>query len=397
MESEAKKTVGYYLMLRAVSGFGMSFIAATYVIFLISKGLNLFQVNLVNFFFFGTLFIFEIPTGAFADVFGRRLSFILSCFLLSLSLFVYAIATSFWWFVLGEVIGAVGATFASGAFQAWLVDRLRHQGYEGSIGHVFAREQQIQSGCAIVAAMLGTFAAGKNMSLPWILGGGIMFCAGTLAIIFMREEKFERRRFSFRIGVSSMAETVRTSMQYAKKNSAVRFVIIMGLAQYFSVQAPNMQWQPFFAKFLPDNSALGFVFCGISVAMIIGSSFAPWFSRKIKNERMALSISQIAIGTGICLTVFCSKLFPAMGIFFAHEIARGVFNPLKNVYLNDNIPSRERATLISFESISHHVGGMIGLLVSGSVAQYVSMDSAWVFSGTILILSALVFIKNGKK
>src|ERR1019366_4447354 len=107
-----------YLMLRAISAFGASLLSATYVTFLISKGLNLLEVNLVNFVFFATLFVFEIPTGAFADVFGRKLSFILSCFLFSLGMFLYAIATSFWGFALAEGVAAVGATFASGAFQA---------------------------------------------------------------------------------------------------------------------------------------------------------------------------------------------------------------------------------------------------------------------------------------
>ena len=116
MTDEAKKTIRNYLLLKSISVFGVALISATYVVFLTSKGLDLLQINLVNFFFFTTLLIFEIPTGAFADVFGRKLSFVVSCVLFSSGMFVYAFAQSFWGFVLAEVISAAGATFASGAF-----------------------------------------------------------------------------------------------------------------------------------------------------------------------------------------------------------------------------------------------------------------------------------------
>ncbi len=62
MTREMKETVRHYFLLRAVSSFGMSVMAATYVTFLISRGLNLFEVNLVNLVFFTTLFVCEIPT-----------------------------------------------------------------------------------------------------------------------------------------------------------------------------------------------------------------------------------------------------------------------------------------------------------------------------------------------
>jgi MFS family permease len=397
MTQEAKKTVGYYLMLRTVSAFGISLIAATYVTFLIGKGLNLFQVNLVNFVFFWTLFVFEIPTGAFADVFGRKLSFVLSCILFSGGMFLYAAAHSFWGFALAEAVSAVGATFASGAFQAWLVDRLRHQGYEGPLGKVFAWEQQIRSGVGVLAAMLGAYAAEKNSSLPWFCGGWMFLAAAALAVACMKEEQFVRQKFSWKGGAASMAAVVRTSARYAKTNSAVRFIVVMGVVQFFAIQAPNMQWQPFFSRFLRHKSDLGFVYAGISIALIIGSRLAPPFLKRIGSERMALAVTQAAIGFGICVTIFCGNLFAGLAVFWAHEVARGMFVPVEDAYLNDNIPSGERATLISFESISHHVGGMAGLLVSGFIAQYCSMTAAWVLSGTVLVASGVVFLKNGRK
>jgi len=398
MTKEMKETVRHYFLLRAVSQFGISFISAFYVTFLITKGLNLFQVNMVNFFFFTTLFICEIPTGAFADVFGRKLSYVISCALFSIGMVMYGLADSFWGFVLAEIIAAVGATFASGAFKAWLIDRLRHQGFKGSMGKIFAQEQQVNGVMGITAPILGAFLADRSLSLPWFVGGAFMAIASVLAMIYMREEdEFVRQKFSFSKGVKSMGETIKVSAHYGANNHAVRFILVASVAQFFAVQAANMQWQPFFGQFLPNKTSFGFLFAGMAIAMMIGSAIAPRFLRKIKDEKKAISLTQAGIGAGICLTVAFHKLAPALTIFLVHEIARGMFVPLKDVYLNDNIPSKERATLISFDSISHHIGGMIGLLVSGVLAQYMSLPTAWVVSGLVLVITTLILLKNGRK
>lgn len=398
MTKEIKETIQHYLLLKSVSAFGILFHSAIYVTFLLSKGLNLFEVSCVNFIFFAMLFVCEIPTGAFADVFGRKLSFVLSCICYATGLFIYGLAEGFWGFALAEILSAIGMAFSSGAFQSWLIDRLKHQGYEGSFGKIFAVEQQLKNAMGIIAALMGAFVAGKSMSLVWFLSGSIMAIAGLLAIVFMKEEgEFIHQKFSFMTGTISMINTVRISAKYAASNKAVRFILIASLIQFFAVQAPNMQWQPFFGQFLQSKTSYGFIYGGISIAMIVGSGLAHRFLKIVKNEKKSLSIAQAMIGGGICLTVLFHSLLPTLGIFLAHELARGLFIPLKDVYLNDNIPSKERATLISFDSISHHIGGMIGLLVSGALAQYVSLPTAWLVSGIVLVISTMLLLKNGRK
>lgn len=391
-----KHTIRLYLFFTLATKLGMSFISATYVMFLISRGLNLFEVNLVNFVFFTTLFLCEIPTGVVADVFGRKTSFVISCFLLSIGMLIYAVSYSFWGFVLAEATGAVGATFASGAFQAWLVDKLKYQSYSESLGPVFTKEQQVTHIAGILGAVAGAFLADKNATLPWIAGGIVMFLAGILAWMLMKEEYFVRQSFSFKSGLQSMKGTIHASMHYGIKSKVVRFILLMGVIQYFATQAPNMQWQPFFSQFLPNKTSLGFMFGGISLCFIIGSTLSPRFLRFMRDEKRALVVSQMGIGIGVLSTVLLNWFPLAIGVFLLHEVARGLFRPLKDAYLNENIPSKERATLISFESTAHHIGGMAGLLFSGFFAEYASITTAWILSGGILAVTTLWLMRNGR-
>ena len=50
-----------------------------YPMFLLSRGLDLFQINVILAIFLISTFVFEVPTGAVADVYGRKISFLLSC------------------------------------------------------------------------------------------------------------------------------------------------------------------------------------------------------------------------------------------------------------------------------------------------------------------------------
>ncbi|MCX6718781.1 MAG: MFS transporter [Candidatus Taylorbacteria bacterium] len=158
-------------------------------------GLNLFEVNLVNTSFFITLFVCEIPTGAFADIFGRKASFVLACALISVSMFVYGSSSNLWGFVLAEVICAIGFTFRSGAFQAWLVDSLKHHGYDGDLTRIFARENlicQIGGGCGAIA---GSYIYAYDPAWPWFSGGAGLLIVAVIAQVTMKEEYFVRRRF----------------------------------------------------------------------------------------------------------------------------------------------------------------------------------------------------------
>lgn len=390
-----RSTIREYYILSALMRSGISMITAMYVTFLISKGLNLFEVNIVNFVFFITLFFCEIPTGAFADVFGRKASFIVSCLLFALSMLMYGFSETFWGFIAAEIVGGVANTFSSGAFRAWFVDKLHHHGYTGRLEPIFARAQQIRHGVGILAALLGAWLADYSMALPWFIGAGCFILTAVMAIK-IKEEYFIPQRFSFRAGFEAMKETVRASIAYGVNSKNVRFVLILVIVQIFAIQAPNMQWQPFFRNNVTDQTTLGFIWAGMALSMMLGAWLAPKLLRKIQDERRTLVICQIIIGAGITLTAVIDVLPITLLVFMLHEVARGGFEPIKEAYLHDNIPSKQRATIESFESLAHHGGGMVGLLVSGFLALRAGIPLTWTILGLTLIVTTLMIAKNGR-
>ena len=383
-----KKTILQYFTMTMLMNIGMGLICAVYVTFLTSHGLNLLEVNLVNLVFFSTRFICEIPTGAFADVFGRKVSFVVSCVLFSLGMFLYGLSNSFWGFIVAEAIIAVGSTFISGAFDAWLVDMLNHHGGEDMQHKVFSRAGLIGQFACMVAALAGAYLADINGNLPWFVGSAVFIFTAFLSAFWMKEEYFQKKTFSWGFGWQSMKDTVCLSIKYGLNNKVVRFIVLCSLVGMLSFQAPNMQWQPYFISFLKEKRNLGYLWIGMSLCMMLGSILAPRFLKLVKSEKRSLVVCNIF--TGLCLSVVTMIPFlPGLAVYMVHEIPRGMIGPLKKKFLHDNIPSHARATVASFESISPHLGGMIGLLASGFIANTYSISTAWLLSGIFLVVATL--------
>jgi MFS family permease len=392
-----KKTIYCYLALRACFEFSISCLVATYVVYLIQRGgLNLLQVNLVNLAFFITLMVFEIPTGAIADIFGRRLSYGLAGCAYGLSSLVYASSHTFWGFVLGEVFGAVGSTFANGALQAWMIDRIKHYGDARSCGHIFAKEQYCNGFARMAGVMLGAYFADIDLVLPWLIGGiGILFIALT-AMFVMKEEYAVPKKHSWCENARKFRQMLGTVRKHARENNVVRFLLVIGFVNMLTVSAPNMQWQPFFLPHLPNKVYLGYIFVANIVAMMFGAFLATKVLHQYFGERRALLVGQLVVGLSVGVTTFFG--FPlALTFFLLHEIGRGAWYPLRDMYLHNNVPSASRASLASLASTFSHIGGMVGLLFSGFVAQYLSINTAWVLSGGVMVGAVVWLWRNGKK
>ncbi|MEO8650267.1 MAG: MFS transporter, partial [Acidobacteriota bacterium] len=143
--------------------------------------------------------LFEIPTGVVADTRGRRTSFLLGTATLFLSTFAYLmlwqVKGPLWaWAVVSALLG-LGFTFFSGATEAWLVDGLKPNGYQGELEDVFAK-----GAIATGAAMLtGTVAGGlvaqyANLGIPYVMRVTALGVTFGVAYFLMHDEGFEAKK-----------------------------------------------------------------------------------------------------------------------------------------------------------------------------------------------------------
>lgn len=106
--------------------------------------MNLFEIAVLASIFEGSILLFEIPTGAFADIFGRKKSVISSHLFQSLAGLIFILSPSFWLFAIAEATQGFGETLKTGALEAWMVDNLQAVGEGDKQSQTFARGGEVQ-------------------------------------------------------------------------------------------------------------------------------------------------------------------------------------------------------------------------------------------------------------
>src|ERR687892_1809850 len=150
----------YYTLLLG-NTLAASLIWGINTIFLLDAGLNNLEAFAANAFFTAGMVVFEVPTGIVADMWGRRVSFLLGTVTLAVTTALYVllwqIEAPFWeWAVVSLLLG-LGFTFFSGAVEAWLVDALSATQFQGTLETVFGRGQIVTGAGMLSGSVAGGF------------------------------------------------------------------------------------------------------------------------------------------------------------------------------------------------------------------------------------------------
>ena len=109
----------YYLV------FGLSTMIMPFmIIYFVNLGFSFFQIALITSAFGIAMFLFEVPTGAFADSFSRKYSVILGFLITAFAVILIPLMTNFYLLLFMWVLAGIGMTFVSGAEESWVVDNL---------------------------------------------------------------------------------------------------------------------------------------------------------------------------------------------------------------------------------------------------------------------------------
>lgn len=384
-----------YLVFSGLDYLSRATVSATYVLFLLSHGANLWQASLVNIFFMFTIIFTEVPTGAFADHFGRRISLGLGGLIETGGLALYFLAGHFWFFVAAEITVGIGRTFISGALDAWLVDTLHHEKKEWLKPVVFRQKQIFEAAGLAAGGWLGAWLGTSDLAWPWLLAAALSI-ASTLYSLSFREiyrEKMETKPFQ-----RAQATLAWRACRQGLNNKSLVYVMIFGAILAFSLQAINMQWTKFFqSEYELPVSSLAWVIFGIALAKGISGPLSKLASKLTKGEFKPLVATQAVTATAIIGAAQSTGFGLAFSAFFIHEIGREMFAPLKQNYLSDRLDAANRATILSLDSMLSKIGCLVGLALGGWLANSYSIRLAWLFSGILLLVSSLVFLRRKKE
>lgn len=380
---------GTYYTLTLGNTLAASLIWGINTLFLLNAGLSNFEAFTANAFFTAGMLIFEIPTGVVADTIGRRASYLLGTVTLAVTTVMYWLLwvwqSPFWAWAIVSVLLGLGFTFFTGAVDAWLVDALTATGYTGSLETVFGRAQ-IVGGVAMLAGSVlgGAIAQATDLGVPFLIRGGILIVMFVVAALLMRDLGFTPDRSE---GPLRATRTVlRSSVRHGLGNPPVRWLLLaspfvagVGIYVFYALQ-------PYLLELWGDEEA--YTVAGLAAALlagasILGGAIAPWVRRLFRRRTSTLLLSAVTsalvlIGLGLVHDFWFAVVLVALW-----GVATAIDDPVHRAYLNDMIPSKQRATVLSFDSLLGSGGGVVFQPVLGRVADASGYGTSMLVSGVI--------------
>ena len=138
--------------------FGNLSLTGAWVAILAARGYSLIEIGIAETVFHITSLLFEIPSGAFADVFGRKKMLIVSSVMRMLGSIVMICSHNFYTVCLSMVFQALNYNFASGSNDALAYDSLKMVRLESRFGRYASNQLMIESICGGVSTLLVGFA-----------------------------------------------------------------------------------------------------------------------------------------------------------------------------------------------------------------------------------------------
>ncbi|MFN8644472.1 MAG: MFS transporter [Candidatus Binatia bacterium] len=379
-----------YYLLTCVYRTAWSALGPVYGLFLLDRGLDLLQLNLVLAVYLITTCVLEVPTGAIADVCGRKASFLLSCVVRAAAFGLYYFSNSFLEFVVAEVIDAVGTTLATGAFDAWAVDGVRRDGDERPVDRLFARGQMLGQAMALLGGLLAAKLAERDLALPWLVGcAGFLLCAA-LGLVLMREAPRAREAAGGRS--RSFTAAVVEGLEIVGSAPILRQLCLVTALSAGAAMPAFQMWQPRLSGLAGQGPWLmGWVWALLGLASLVGSAAVPWLLPRLGRARtLALATAWQAV------TLACAGAaagFPlAVSGFLLQQIGFGITEPVLQAWMNEHATAARRATVLSIRSMAFTLGGGSGLIALGWLAQRSDIGVAWMASALIYAAAAPLFL-----
>jgi MFS family permease len=392
MNAASRRVQRIYLLLVLLTTLAASFIWGINTLFLLDAGLSNTEAFAINAFFTAGLVVFEVPTGVIADTRGRRYSYLLGTVTLSIStlfyLWMWHAHAPFWGWAIASVFLGLGFTFFSGAFEAWLVDSLTFTGYfreHGELESVLARGEIVE-GIAMLGGSVtgGVVAQLTNLGAPYALRALMLALTFVVAFVAMRDVGFTPK--PGKQPIREVRRVLRASFEHGLGNRPVRWIMLAGPFVGGVAIYGFYAMQPYLLELYGNEHA--YSVAGLSAAVVAGAQIAggmlvPHLARIVRLRTSIILGATFVSAIALLLIGVIPQFWLAIAGLVLWGLMFSAITPVRQSYLNRLIPSEQRATVLSFDSLLTSSGGVVLQPALGRSAD------AWGYPMSYVLCAAL--------
>lgn len=364
---------------------GIDLTSGIWMLYLVQKGMNLLEVGLLEGIFHITSFLMETPTGAVADLFGRKSSRIIGLFFRIISAVLMITSHSFLGCAIAFILTALGYNFESGASEAMIYDSLKVMKQEDQFMKVTGKLEVIYQLASVLGLFLGGFIGTLSYPLIYLIVISMTIVLIGIALFF-REPMIGKERTE-KIGIlTSLKGQYVDSYKILKGNNRLIYIIVFG-----SMISTFLTLSFFYMQVAWKNH--GFIEWQIGLFLGLSSvfgAFGGWIAEKV-DKRFG--------------DVFIMKYFPyvmvlAIPTFYYAQISIVSFALLSMLesiifvatrdYMNQLIPSDKRATILSFDSAMFSLCMITLFPLFGWISDGIGINRTFLLLGGVFLILTLM-------
>lgn len=370
----------------------LAFFVPIVVLFWQKNGLSMTQIMFLQSLFSIAVVLLEVPTGYFADIFGRKKSLMLSGLFLFLAMASYSIGNNFFHFLIAEMMWAFGISFASGSNSAFTYDTLKELGREKEYKKIWGNAIFISLLSIAFANILGGFIGKINFRLTFLFT--LPFLALAIPLASSMEEP-DRHKLIFEKGY--LWELFKIIKYSLAENKKLRWLIIYAGIVYAFNQAALWFYQPYFSLSGLQIIHFGIIFASFQAVAAITSKYSHRLEERLGEK---YSLGMLFFLTGISFLLMSNFIFLfSFSFAFLQQFVRGFHHVVIDDYVHNLSSSEMRATILSAKNM---IGQLIYALVipfAGWIADIYTIQQAMTVLGiTVLVIGsfALIFLRKNK-
>jgi MFS family permease len=325
--------------------------------------------------------IFDFPTGAFADKYGRRNSGCIGLILngIGFSSIIFFPKFGIYPLIVGFVCIGLGDAFLSGSFEAWITDSYKKEGVLDKLKFLFSKVRMLVPVVGVGAGALGSLLSSINLAAPIIAGCFVLFFASVFALMVMKE--------NYGANVAS-TEHLKTSLSYllAFKNLqlyTLGFLLCSCMFQFFIFTWPIILITRGLTK-----EMLGILYILFLIVMSSGALISNILLKKYSFKTL-IYIALIIFSFAFLLIGVSSFLFYSIIGLMTLEFAWGLLTPNLIYWRNLLIPSEHRASLLSLIST---LSSFASAIIITSLSIYIIPTSLFLAYTSVFFLGIISLI-----
>lgn len=371
-----------------------------WVLYLAYRGLNLMEIGIMEGIYHATSIVCEIPSGAAADLFGRKRCMLLSRICIAASCLIMLFADKPWLFALSFMIQALGNNLNSGSEEALIYDSMKaidsendYIGVCGKLNVIIEVSQQIATIAGGVLAEYSYFAC---------YGASLFIAVMAIIPVLFMEEAYTKENADTGIKRISVYETVKMHFKISMEILKADKRILKNISFFSTVFAVYtllfFYSQQYYTQLGYNKIELSFIMFLAGLASCAGA---------IISEKVYAKLGKKLIFVGaLCVTlafVFYGMQNTVVSVvaFSAASFLNSMLYPVQSDLLNGLIPSEQRATLISINSMFFSIAMIIMFPIAGALADIFGLTQVLAGLGLVVLIFVLatykfIFITNSE-